>query len=140
MREKIAQVSVSRAAYPPSLLDRCASASVASSRLGRPLIRACVFVLLAAIVVVPPLVRGTRHLADARSASGLSLNRGFDSPEAKCQVPAPVALRTRCSPKELGFAPLIRQTRLIAPDEAIPGTPSDAAPDALRGPPSLIIA
>jgi hypothetical protein len=94
---------------------------------------------MATMVVVPPLVRATRHLADPNSASNLSLNRGFDSPQAKCQVQALVAVRTWATPKDLGLLVPAHETRPIVTDEALPDSPSDAAPDALRGPPAHLL-
>jgi hypothetical protein len=92
--------------------------------------RFTVLVMVAALFVVPALVRAT---FSSSPTSLIRLNRGFERPPAKCQIPPPVVLvaalsRSEAEPPKLD---------LLVPvfDAPAPDAPPEGSPDAFRGPP-----
>jgi hypothetical protein len=92
-------------------------------------------VLAAVILVVPSLVRATQAFDPGAASAPMRLNRGFDAPEAKCDVTPP------------DNAPLLRSVVTEAPETAsfaltslavekpLADSPPGFSPDPLRGPP-----
>jgi hypothetical protein len=95
---------------------------------------ATLFLLVATIALVPPLVRATARLG-ADAATPLRLNRGFESPPSKCTIAPPLDLHGQSVPM---LVPSIHVDWFDAPaHEPLPhSTPGDS-PDLLRGPPVI---
>jgi hypothetical protein len=92
--------------------------------------RVTILVMIAALFVVPALVRAT---FSASQTSLIRLNRGFERPPAKCQIPPPVVIvaalsRSEAEPPKLDL--LVPVFEAPAPD-----APPEGSPDAYRGPP-----
>ena len=108
------------------------------SRMAVRVIRPSVWVVIATILAVPPLVRATQHLEGSAASSPIRLNRGFDFPKSKCQVTPPVGLPAqwlqRVQPET---ASVTGRTPIF--DESIPDSPPDSRPDLLRGPPLTLV-
>ena len=98
-------------------------------------VRLCVALIVATLLVVPPLVRATQHFDNGSASSLLRLNRGFAAPETKSQVlpPSHNAVVQALAVDEPPVPPIAR--RVHAFDECLPDSPPDSPPDALRGPP-----
>jgi len=93
---------------------------------------ATLFVLVATIAFTPPLVRATARIAPDTS-SPLRLNRGFDTPPAKCTVVPPVEISFETGQHRV--LPLGVERSGAAGHEPLPDSPVSPSPDALRGPP-----
>lgn len=110
-----------------------------ASILNGRILRGTIFIVLAVLVVVPPLVRASRRVSEASSSSTLRLNRGFDAPVAKSDVTPPqtaaphwAVLHVPADP-----APLHPRPSLDVP---LPQPPPDPTPDSPRSPPAFPIA
>jgi hypothetical protein len=101
-------------------------------------IRSASLVLIAVMVLMPPLVRATQPLT-GNPASQIRLNRGFDRPETRCDVTPGLTQPVVATISAGGLDP----SQILAPysnDEPVPCTPAHLPFDSLRGPPSVLIA
>jgi len=99
--------------------------------------RVVLLALVAAILVVPALVRASGSVTH-KSTSPLRLNRGFEAPAAKASVTA-LRLLVEVSPCHADVE-LRASWTCTHVDEAIPHAPSHRPPDVLRGPPATSFA
>jgi hypothetical protein len=93
--------------------------------------------LVAALIVVPALVRATERVSPSSSSTTqFRLVRGFDAPESKFRVASPPRDE---SPAEIAFEHAASEQDpepfVAACPEAPPASQLDRSPDALRGPP-----
>jgi hypothetical protein len=95
--------------------------------------RIAILVTVAALCVVPALVRAT---FSGSTSTPIRLNRGFELPPGKATIapPANVAVAAVCD-EDAGLSQIDR--RSPAPDEVAPETAAVHPPDALRGPPAF---
>jgi hypothetical protein len=106
------------------------SAAAVRARLG-------ILAIVAALCLVPPLVRATYTVT---GASTMRLNRGFSLPPSKSSVTRPDQIAILVPvPDEHAAAERIAPRSRVA-DESIPSAPPDRAPDPLRGPPTSFLA
>jgi hypothetical protein len=96
-----------------------------------------VFVLVAVLSIVPGLVRATKPLRELTPAP-FRMSRGFELPPTKCSVTPPSEVAVPAVSLE---EPQPRQANLQPVDfnEALPDSALDISPEALRGPPSLLL-
>jgi len=96
--------------------------------------RSAVFLLVAIVLVVPPLVRAA---STAPGGQPIRLNRGFNFPPAKCHIAPPPEATAAVAPTVEPTAPraVWIAVSVAAP---LPALPAAAPPDALRGPPPLL--
>src|SRR5689334_4914954 len=95
--------------------------------------RLAILLVVAALCVVPALVRATYTPS---GASTVRLNRGFSLPPAKSSVARPVQVAIVFAEPMHDDASLGRADHTVrCADETIPDAPPDRSPDALRGPP-----
>jgi len=93
--------------------------------------RVAILVIVATLCVVPVLVRAT-FSGSARTP--IRLNRGFERPPAKSTIAPPTAAAaTPLSRHEA--APSTRDRFSPIPNDILPGSLLELAPDPLRGPP-----
>ena len=97
----------------------------------------CIAVLVAALVVVPALVRATQRLDGTPTPSSIRLNRGFAAPVGKLRLAPPLHdITAQC----VALAGESRLTGLSASvdalDDCIPDSPLEHFPETRRGPPS----
>jgi hypothetical protein len=94
------------------------------------------FVVIAALFVVPPIVRATARI---KSSSPIRLNRGFETPPSKGDVVASLEpIAASASTHEPERPPVRPQLR--SRDDARPVVvPSERAPDPQRGPPAVTL-
>ncbi len=94
------------------------------------------FVVIAALLIVPPIVRAT---ATIKSSSPIRLNRGFETPPSKGNV---VTLAEQASapasPREPEL-PRVAPLLLAGGDVRTTVAPSDHSPDLQRGPPVIAL-
>jgi hypothetical protein len=99
-------------------------------------IRVAAFALIAMMVLMPPLVRATQHLAGS-AASQIRLNRGFDLPENRCD-PAPAVNQPSIAALIATPAPQLFVLAPVPDIECLPGSPAFLPFDPLRGPPPIL--
>lgn len=96
-------------------------------------IRVAILVMVAALCVVPALVRAT--FSGSRTTP-IRLNRGFELPPAKSTLPPPQTVAV--TPVRHDRAePVTRERFSRVPGEICLVAPPEYAPDPLRGPPIL---
>jgi hypothetical protein len=100
---------------------------------------ACIAVLVAALVVVPALVRATQRLDGAPTPSSIRLNRGFAAPVGKIRL-APLHDITAQSVARAGESRLTGSASVEALDDCIPDSPPERFPETRRGPPTAQLA
>ena len=92
-------------------------------------------VVIAALLVVPPIVRATSTI---KSSSPIRLNRGFETPPSKGD--AATSLERAAEPVSIHEPePTHTGQRLPSRSESHAATPSDHSPDPKRGPPTATI-
>jgi len=96
-------------------------------------LRVVVFLLVSVLLVVPPVVRAAGHLPVSKP-SPLRLSRGFELPPTRSVVVPPTETVPPVSSAAEPAAPPVCR-RASAADDALPISPPDRSPDALRGPP-----
>jgi hypothetical protein len=94
--------------------------------------RVAILVTVAALCVVPALVRAT---FSGSTSTPIRLNRGFERPPAKATI-APLTVAVTAVPhQETGLSRIDR--RAPAVDEFVPDAAPVRPPDTLRGPPAF---
>jgi hypothetical protein len=95
---------------------------------------ATLFLLVATIALVPPLVRATARFG-ADTSTPLRLNRGFESPPSKSTIAPPVDVHRQSVPT---LVVSIHVEWFDAPvNEPLPYSAPSHSPDPLRGPPLI---
>jgi hypothetical protein len=95
--------------------------------------RVAILVTVAALCVVPALVRAT---FSGSTSTPIRLNRGFERPPAKATIARPLTVAVTAVPhQETGLSRIDR--RAPAVDEFAPDAAPVRSPDALRGPPAF---
>jgi len=95
--------------------------------------RVAILVTVAALCVVPALVRAT---FSGSTSTPIRLNRGFERPPAKATIAPPLTVAVALvSHQETGLSHVDR--RAPAVDEDAPHAAPVRPPDALRGPPAF---
>lgn len=94
--------------------------------------QAGIVVIIAALFVVPPIVRATSRVG---SSSPIRLNRGFETPPAKADVLTSLEQVAVLTPLHIPEAPLgaRRPSRFVEPTLV---AQCDRVPDLERGPPA----
>jgi hypothetical protein len=101
----------------------------------------CIAVLVAALVVVPAVVRATQRLDDTPSPSSIRLNRGFAAPVGKIRLTPPlhgITAQSAALSEKSGRTGLSASVEAL--DDWIPDSFSDRLPETRRGPPSARLA
>ena len=104
--------------------------------MDRRLIR--ISIVVAALVVVPALLRAAQPVDGGLTTAQMRLNRGFAAPESKCRLPQPVDTLLSQSSFEEPAVPYIGPRTPVL-DDTVPDSPRDASPDTLRGPPASLL-
>lgn len=101
-----------------------------------PRCRLGVLIAVAALLIVPPIVRAT---ATMKSPSPLRLNRGFETPPSKADAVIGLELTTAATAAHNRLEPP-RPARTLRPLASfVPLGRHDDSPDPLRGPPASSI-
>ena len=99
--------------------------------------RRCVYLVIVVLLVLPTLVRATRHFTPATDSSPIRLNRGFDLPPGKSTLAAPVSVG---EPVTIDDTPHVWVRSSASPTlETLPASPVEQQPDVQRGPPTLLL-
>ena len=95
--------------------------------------RVAILVTVAALCVVPALVRAT---FSGSTSTPIRLNRGFERPPAKATIAPPATVAIAPAPhQETGLSRIDRRGPAV--DEVAPHAAPVRSPDALRGPPTF---
>jgi hypothetical protein len=95
---------------------------------------ATLFLLVATIALVPPLVRATARFG-ADTSTPLRLNRGFESPPSKCTIAPPVDVHGQSLPTLVVSSHI--ESAAAPVNEPRPRSAPSHSPDPLRGPPLI---
>jgi hypothetical protein len=92
-------------------------------------------IVIAALFVVPPIVRAT---ATIKSSSPIRLNRGFETPPAKGDVMSSLERIAEPASMHEPEPPQVGQ-RVLSRDDSRVVAPFDHAPNLERGPPAVTL-
>src|SRR5262249_50383423 len=118
----------------PATLATTTTATTATTTMSRRTIDVWVALIVAVLVVVPPLVRARQSLAPRPSSTTIRLNPGFDTTERKCWVGSPDVTEVSTSAPDPPALVVAAPTR---PEVFVPPVHDYDTPYVLRGPPAF---